>query len=212
MYKAFGKRMLDVALSACGLILLVPLFLVLAAAIVLDDPGPVLFVQKRVGRKRNGQITHFRLYKFRTMKLSTPHDIPTHLLEHPERYITRVGYVLRRASLDELPQLWNILRGDMSFIGPRPALWNQFDLVAEREKYGANDVTPGLSGWAQVNGRDALEIDVKAKYDGAYAQRVTPGMDLTCFVRTIAYVLKGSGVVEGGTEVATTRQNRNGKR
>lgn len=211
MYKAFGKRILDVVLSACGLIFLLPLFLILVVAIVLDDPGPVLFVQKRAGRKRNGQITHFNLYKFRTMKLSTPHDMPTHLLEHPERYITRVGSVLRKTSLDELPQLWNILMGDMSFIGPRPALWNQYDLLAAREKYGANDVMPGLSGWAQVNGRDTLEIDVKARLDGVYAQRVTLGMDLTCFVRTITYVIKGSGVVEGGTERATKRQGRDEK-
>lgn len=199
MYKAFGKRMVDIVLSACGLIVLSPVFLILAIAVVIDDPGPVFFAQKRVGRKKDGQITYFKLYKFRSMKMSTPHDMPTHLLENPEQYITKVGKFLRKSSLDELPQIWNIFKGDMSIIGPRPALWNQDDLVAEREKYGANDVTPGLSGWAQVNGRDELEIDVKAKFDGEYAKNVTFRMDVTCFFMTIANVLKSKGVVEGGT-------------
>lgn len=199
MYKAFGKRMIDIVLSACGLIVLSPVFLILAIAVVIDDPGPVFFAQKRVGRKKDGQITYFKLYKFRSMKMSTPHDTPTHLLENPEQYITRVGKILRKTSLDELPQIWNIFKGDMSVIGPRPALWNQDDLVAEREKYGANDVMPGLTGWAQINGRDELEIPVKAKLDGEYVEKLSLGMDVKCFLGTIKSVLKSDGVVEGGT-------------
>ena len=209
MYKAFGKRMVDIVLSACGLIVLSPVFLILAIAIVIDDPGPVFFVQKRVGRKKGGQITYFKLYKFRSMKMSTPHDTPTHLLENPEQYITRVGKVLRKTSLDELPQIWNIFKGNMSIIGPRPALWNQDDLVAEREKYGANDVMPGLTGWAQINGRDELEIDVKAKLDGDYVEKMSLGMDVKCFLGTIKSVLKSDGVVEGGTgEMAKKNKKR----
>lgn len=199
MYKAFGKRTVDIVLSACGLIILSPVFLILAIAVVIDDPGPVFFAQKRVGRKKGGQITYFKLYKFRSMKMSTPHDTPTHLLENPEQYITRVGRVLRKTSLDELPQIWNIFKGNMSVIGPRPALWNQDDLVAEREKYGANDVMPGLTGWAQINGRDELEIPVKAKLDGEYVEKMSLGMDVKCFLGTIKSVLKSDGVVEGGT-------------
>ena len=199
MYKAFGKRMIDIVLSACGLIVLSPVFLILAIAIVIDDPGPIFFAQKRVGRKKGGQITYFKLYKFRSMKMSTPHDTPTHLLENPEKYITRVGKVLRKTSLDELPQIWNIFKGDMSVIGPRPALWNQDDLVAEREKYGANDVMPGLTGWAQINGRDELEIPAKAKLDGEYVEKMSLSMDMKCFFGTIKSVLKSDGVVEGGT-------------
>lgn len=199
MYKAFGKRMMDIVLSACGLIVLSPVFLILAIAVVIDDPGPVFFAQKRVGRKKDGQITYFKLYKFRSMKMSTPHDTPTHLLENPEQYITRVGKVLRKTSLDELPQIWNIFKGDMSIIGPRPALWNQDDLVAEREKYGANDVMPGLTGWAQINGRDELEIPVKAEFDGEYVEKMSLVMDMKCFLGTIKSVLKSDGVVEGGT-------------
>lgn len=209
MYKAFGKRAADLVLSACGLIMLSPVFLLLAIAIMLDDPGPVFFAQKRAGRKKNGKITYFMLYKFRSMRMTTPHDTPTHLLAHPEQYITRVGRVLRRTSLDELPQIWNIFKGDMSIIGPRPALWNQEDLVAEREKYGANDVMPGLSGWAQVNGRDRLGIDMKARLDGEYAGSVTLTMDLTCICRTLANVLKGLGVVEGGTGEMTKQRKEN---
>lgn len=199
MYKAFGKRMMDIVLSACGLIVLSPVFLILVIAIVIDDPGPVFFAQKRVGRKKGGQITYFKLYKFRSMKMSTPHDTPTHLLENPEQYITRVGKVLRKTSLDELPQIWNIFKGDMSIIGPRPALWNQDDLVAEREKYGANDVMPGLTGWAQINGRDELEIPDKARLDGEYVEKLGLRMDVKCFFGTIKSVLKSDGVVEGGT-------------
>lgn len=199
MYKGFIKRTIDVVVSAIGLIVLSPIFLILAIAIMIDDPGPVFFTQKRIGKNKQGKINFFKLYKFRSMKMSTPHDMPTHLLENPDQYITRVGRFLRKSSLDELPQIWNILKGDMSIIGPRPALWNQDDLYAEREKYGANDVTPGLSGWAQVNGRDELEIDVKAKFDGDYAKNVSFKMDVTCFFMTIANVLRHRGVVEGGT-------------
>lgn len=199
MYKKFLKGALDAALSACGLIVMLPVFAVLSIAVFIDDPGPVFFAQKRIGKNRNGGISFFRLYKFRSMKRSTPHDTPTHLLANPDMYITRVGRFLRRYSLDELPQIWNILRGDMSIIGPRPALWNQNDLYTEREKYGANDLLPGLSGWAQVNGRDELEIDAKAKLDGEYAKNVTFKMDMNCIRMTIANVLHHRGVVEGGT-------------
>lgn len=199
MYKVFGKRLIDIVMSFCGLILLSPVYFLLAIAVFVDDPGPIFFTQKRVGRKKNGKITYFKLYKFRSMKMSTPHDMPTHLLENPEQYITKVGRVLRKTSLDELPQIWNILIGNMSIIGPRPALWNQADLVSERDKYGANDVTPGLTGWAQVNGRDELEIDVKAKLDGEYVKNISFKMDLRCFFMTVANVLRHRGVVEGGT-------------
>ena len=199
MYKKFGKRLIDIILSLCGLVILSPVFFIITIAVIVDDPGPVFFAQKRIGKNQDGKISFFKLYKFRSMKMSTPHDMPTHLLENPDQYITRVGKFLRKSSLDELPQIWNILKGDMSIIGPRPALWNQDDLYREREKYGANDVTPGLSGWAQVNGRDELEIDVKAKFDGDYAKNVSFKMDVTCFFMTIANVLRSRGVVEGGT-------------
>ena len=195
MYKKLFKRAVDAVLSLVGLIVLSPIFLILIVAIKIDDPGSVFFAQKRVGDGKR----HFMLYKFRTMKMSTPHDTPTHLLENPEQYITRVGRFLRKSSLDELPQIWNILRGDMSIIGPRPALWNQFDLIEEREKYGANDVRPGLTGWAQINGRDELEIPVKAKLDGEYVERMSFGFDCRCFFGTITSVLRSDGVVEGGT-------------
>lgn len=199
MYKSFLKRAIDVILSACGLIVLSPVFLIVAIAVIIDDPGPVFFAQKRIGKNKNGKIAFFRLYKFRSMKMSTPHDTPTHLLENPEQYITRVGKVLRKTSLDELPQIFNIFKGDMSVIGPRPALWNQEDLYAEREKHGANDVVPGLTGWAQINGRDELEIDVKAKLDGEYVQKMSFAFDVKCFIGTIFSVLRSDGVVEGGT-------------
>lgn len=195
VYKVFFKRVIDIALSALGLIVLSPIFLILLIAIKIDDPGTVFFSQKRVGVHKE----HFMLYKFRTMKMSTPHDMPTHLLENPEQYITRIGRFLRKSSLDELPQIWNILRGDMSIIGPRPALWNQYDLIEERDRYGANDVRPGLTGWAQINGRDELEIPVKAKLDGEYVERMSFGFDCKCFLGTITSVLKHDGVVEGGT-------------
>ena len=195
MYKKFFKRAVDAALAFLGLIVLSPIFLILIVAIKIDDPGTVFFAQKRVGDGKR----HFMLYKFRTMKMSTPHDTPTHLLENPEQYITGVGRFLRKSSLDELPQIWNILRGDMSIIGPRPALWNQFDLIEERDKYGANDVRPGLTGWAQINGRDELEIPVKAKLDGEYVERMSFWFDCRCFFGTITSVLRSDGVVEGGT-------------
>ena len=162
MYKCFGKRLIDIVLSVLGIIILSPVLLILAIAIKVDSPGPVLFKQKRVGIHK----THFNILKFRTMRIDTPKDIPTHLLEDPDQWITKLGAFLRKTSLDELPQLFNILVGHMSTIGPRPALWNQYDLLEERDKYGANDVMPGLTGWAQVNGRDELPIDVKAKLDG----------------------------------------------
>ena len=195
MYQKYGKRALDFVLSLGGLVCLSWLLLGLAAAIKLDSPGPVFFRQKRVGIHK----THFEIYKFRTMRADTPHDMPTHLLADPDRDITRVGRFLRRTSLDELPQLWNILKGDMAVIGPRPALWNQYDLLAERDKYGANDVRPGLTGLAQIHGRDGLEIPEKARLDGEYVTHITLAGDLKCFFDTIGAVVRHDGVVEGGT-------------
>ena len=195
MYQKFGKRLLDIILSGCGILVLAPVYLILALAIKIDDPGPVFFRQKRVGIHKS----HFQILKFRTMKMETPKDTPTHLLQNPEQYITRVGKVLRKLSLDELPQIFQIFTGDMSIIGPRPALWNQFDLIAERDKYGANDVRPGLTGWAQINGRDELPIDVKARLDGEYVENLSFLFDCKCFFGTIISVLKSDGVVEGGT-------------
>ena len=195
MYQKFGKRVLDVILSGCGIVVLAPVYLILAIAIKIDDPGPVFFRQKRVGIHK----THFNIMKFRTMKMETPRDMPTHLLQNPEQYITRVGKILRKTSLDELPQIFQIFTGEMSIIGPRPALWNQFDLIEERDKYGANDVRPGLTGWAQINGRDELPIDVKARLDGEYVQNLSFLFDCKCFFGTIVSVLKSDGVVEGGT-------------
>lgn len=200
-YSVFTKRLIDIVLSSLMLIGLSWLYLILFIAIKIDDPGPSFFWQKRVGKKKNRHISYFSLAKFRTMKMNTPHDVPTHMLKNPQQYITRIGRVLRKTSLDELPQIANVLMGRMSIVGPRPALWNQEDLVAEREKYGANDVTPGLTGWAQINGRDELEIPAKAKLDGEYAGNVTFKMDWTCFWMTIGSVLKEKGVVEGGTGV-----------
>ena len=171
----------------------------IAVIIKVTDPGPVLFSQKRVGIKKKGEITYFPIYKFRTMKTSTPKDVPTHLLGNPEQWITGIGKILRKTSLDELPQIWNIFVGHMSIVGPRPALWNQYDLIEEREKYMANDVTPGLTGWAQINGRDELPIDVKAKMDGDYVKNLGLLFDLKCFLLTITSVLRSDGVVEGGT-------------
>lgn len=195
MYRRFGKRLLDFFLSAVGCLLLLPVYLLIALAIKIDDPGTILFRQKRVGIHK----THFNIMKFRTMKMCTPRDVPTHLLENPEQYITRVGKFLRKTSLDELPQIFQILTGDMSVIGPRPALWNQYDLLEERDKYGANDVRPGLTGWAQINGRDELPIDVKARLDGEYVQKMSFLFDCKCFFGTIGAVLRHDGVVEGGT-------------
>ena len=205
------KRAADSFLSAMGLILLSPLFCVLVLFIKLDSKGPVLFRQKRIGLHKRP----FYILKFRTMRTDTPKDMPTHLLENPDQYITRAGHFLRKTSLDELPQIINILLGDMSIIGPRPALWNQYDLIAERDKYGANDVLPGLTGWAQINGRDELEIPVKAALDGEYVAKLTKGgfsaflMDCRCFFGTIRSVLRHEGVVEGGTgEMARQKKQK----
>ena len=194
-YGRFLKRVFDIILSFFGLVLLSPIFLVLCIAVIIDDPGPVFFKQKRIGRGK----CYFYLHKFRSMKMSTPHDMPTHMLDNPNQYITRVGKFLRKSSLDELPQIWDIFRGKMSIIGPRPALWNQADLVFEREKYAANDVAPGLTGWAQINGRDELEISMKAKFDGDYIKDISFLFDIKCFIGTVLSVIKHEGVVEGGT-------------
>lgn len=205
MYKHVIKRLIDIVLSGVAIVVLALPMLIIALAIKIDDPGPVLFKQKRVGKKKNGKITYFMIWKFRSMKMSTPHDTPTHLLENPEQYITRVGRFIRKTSLDELPQIYQVFTSKLSVVGPRPALWSQDDLVAEREKYGANDMKPGITGWAQINGRDELEIDVKAKFDGEYAEALNAGkfkgfaMDVRCFFGTIVSVLKSEGVVEGGT-------------
>lgn len=187
------KRLMDVVLSALGLVVLSPVLAGCALWIKLDSPGPVFFTQRRVGRGKR----LFTIYKFRTMRSDTPKDVPTHLLEGALSFITPSGRFLRRTSLDELPQLINILLGDMSVVGPRPALWNQDDLVAERDRYGANDVRPGLTGWAQVNGRDELEIAVKARLDGEYVARMGFSMDVQCFLRTLCQVGRGEGVREG---------------
>ncbi len=191
----FVKRTADIILSLMALILLSPIFLIIIIAIKIDSKGPILFKQKRVGIHKK----HFNILKFRTMRIDTPKDIPTHLLEKPEQYITRVGKFLRKTSLDELPQIINIFFGDMSIIGPRPALWNQYDLIEERDKYGANDIRPGLSGYAQIYGRDTLTIAEKAKLDGEYVKNISLWFDVKLFFSTIPYVLKGDGVVEGGT-------------
>ncbi len=210
MYKYFFKRIFDFFLSLVASIILIPIFVIIALAVVIDDPGPVFFKQKRIGK--NKKI--FWLHKFRTMKVKTP-DIPTHLLKNPEQYITKVGKFLRKTSLDELPQVWDILFNKMSIIGPRPALWNQEDLIAERDKYGANDIKPGLTGWAQINGRDELEIPVKAKLDGEYVKKLNVGkfkgfaMDWKCFWGTIFSVIKSDGVVEGGTGEIKKQQQIN---
>lgn len=195
MYKNFLKRVIDFILSLAGLIILSPVFLILCLWIKLDSKGPILFKQKRVGKNK----TYFNIYKFRTMYIDTPKDMPTHLLSNPEQYITKAGKFLRKTSLDELPQIINILKGEMAVIGPRPALWNQEDLIAERDLYHANDIRPGLTGWAQINGRDELEIDVKAKLDGYYVEHISFLFDMKCFFGTITSVLKHEGVVEGGT-------------
>ena len=199
------KRLVDIALSIVGIVILSPVFLILVVAIKLDSRGPVLFRQKRVGIHKS----HFYILKFRTMRIDTPTDTPTHLLDNPEQHITRVGKFLRRTSLDELPQIINILKGEMSFIGPRPALWNQYDLLEERDRYGANDVVPGLTGWAQINGRDELPIDEKARLDGEYVSRFGIAIDVRCFFATIVSVLGSKGVVEGGTRVTRKSESLN---
>ena len=189
------KRLIDIIVSLLGLIILSPIFLILIIAIKLDSKGPVFFKQKRIGIHKS----HFEIWKFRTMGINTPKNIPTHLLVNPEQHITRVGKFLRKTSLDELPQIFNIIFGSMAIIGPRPALWNQYDLIKERDKYGVNDIRPGLTGWAQINGRDELPIKVKAKLDGEYVKEMSFIMDVKCFFGTILSVLKSDGVVEGVT-------------
>lgn len=190
-----AKRYIDFTLALIGIIVLLPVFFVLILAIKYDSKGPVFFKQKRVGLHK----THFMIFKFRTMRIDTPRDTPTHLLKDPDQYITKVGRFLRKTSLDELPQIINILVGEMAVIGPRPALWNQYDLISERDKYGANDVRPGLTGWAQINGRDELSTEVKAKFDGEYVRNMNFLFDVKCFFKTIASVIKREGVVEGET-------------
>ena len=195
IYKGYVKRVIDFVLSLCGLIILSPVFFFFFIWIKLDSKGPILFKQKRIGINKS----NFNIYKFRTMYIDTPKDMPTHMLADPDQYITKAGHFLRKTSLDELPQIINILKGEMSIIGPRPALWNQDDLIAERDKYQANNVKPGLTGWAQINGRDELEIPVKARLDGEYVKRISFLFDLKCFFGTITSVLRSDGVVEGGT-------------
>lgn len=201
------KRLIDILLSFIGLVILSPIFLILIICIKLDSRGPVFFKQNRVGINKK----YFDILKFRTMRIDTPKDTPTHLLQDPEQYITKVGKFLRKTSLDELPQIWNIFVGQMSIIGPRPALWNQYDLISERDKYDANSVPAGLTGWAQIKGRDELPIEVKAKLDGEYVEKISLWMDIKCFFGTIISVVKSDGVVEGGTgsekEVASSREN-----
>lgn len=207
MYVAV-KKIIDRFLAFIGLIVLSPLFLILIIAIKLDSPGSIFFRQKRVGIHK----THFEILKFRTMRTDTPKDMPTHMLKNPDQYITKVGRFLRKTSLDELPQIINILKGDMAIVGPRPALWNQYDLIEEREKYGANDILPGLTGWAQINGRDELEIPVKAKLDGDYVAKMSFGMDLRCILGTVVSVARQDGVVEGGTgELHKEQEHASGK-
>ena len=195
MYERGIKRIIDLILSVIIFLILLPVFIIIIFAIKIDSKGPVFFKQKRVGKGKS----YFEILKFRTMYIDTPKDMPTHLLENPEAFITKVGKFLRKTSLDELPQLINIIKGDMSFIGPRPALWNQYDLIEERDKYHANDIRPGMSGWAQINGRDELEIPVKAKLDGYYCEHLSFLFDVRCFFGTFISVLRQEGVVEGGT-------------
>lgn len=199
-YDRIIKRIIDFVLSLAGIIVLIPVWIILAVAIKIDDPGPVLFKQKRIARdNKDGTVKYFYILKYRSMKTSTPKDMPTHLLKNPEQYITRVGGFLRKTSLDELPQIFNIFLGQMAIVGPRPALYNQTDLYEERAKYGANKVRPGLTGWAQINGRDELLIEDKARLDGEYVSRMSLLMDLKCFFGTFLSVLRQDGVVEGGT-------------
>ncbi|MFF2447143.1 sugar transferase [Neobacillus sp. NPDC058068] len=195
IYRRYIKKILDIVLAFIGIMVLSPVFLLLILCIKLDSKGPVLFKQRRIGKDKS----EFFILKFRTMKIDTPKDTPTHLLKNPESFITRVGKFMRKTSLDELPQIINILKGEMSIIGPRPCLWNQYDLIAERDKYGANDIYPGLTGWAQINGRDELPIKVKARLDGEYVEKLSFVFDVRCFFGTIVSILKHDGVVEGGT-------------
>ena len=196
VYEKVFKRVIDMILSFGGLVVLSPVFLILSLWIVIDDPGPVLFTQKRVGKNKQ----YFKLHKFRSMKMSTPHNIPTHMLRDPEQYITKSGKFIRAHSLDELPQIWDIFIGNMSVIGPRPALWNQDLLTSERDKWNANDIKPGLTGWAQINGRDELEIPVKAKLDGDYTSHLSLCFDIKCFLGSLRVFIGDKSVVEGGTK------------
>ena len=189
------KRVIEIVISGLAIVVLSPVLLLIAIAIKLDSKGPVLFKQKRVGKNKS----HFMIYKFRSMYVDTPSDMPTHLLKDPTAMITKVGAFLRKTSLDELPQLFNIFKGEMAIVGPRPALWNQYDLIEERDKYGANNIRPGLTGWAQINGRDELEIDEKSKLDGYYVKNMSLGLDIKCFLGTFLSVARSEGVVEGGT-------------
>jgi len=198
------KRIIDFVISLIGFIVLIPVFLILIICIKIDSKGPILFKQRRIGIHKS----EFNILKFRTMRIDTPKDTPTHLLENPEQYITRVGKFLRKTSLDELPQIINIIKGEMSIVGPRPALWNQYDLIEERDKYGANDVPPGLTGWAQINGRDELPIPVKTKLDGEYVKNCSLGFDIKCFFMTFIKVLRSDGVVEGKVESAVEAEKQ----
>lgn len=206
-YEKKGKRVIDIILSFIAIIVLAPVYIGISIAIVIDDPGAIFFIQRRVGVNKQT----FFLHKFRSMKINTPHNIPTHQLKNPEQYITRVGKIIRKYSLDELPQIWDILIGNMSFVGPRPALWNQADLILERDKYNVNSVVPGLTGWAQVNGRDELTIVDKARLDGEYVSELRKGnicgilMDIKCVFKTICSVIKADGVVEGMAEDTDTK-------
>lgn len=204
MYKRFFKRLIDIVLSLIGILVLFVPMLLIAIAIKISSPGPVLFKQKRVGLHKK----HFNIYKFRTMRVDTPADMPTHMLENPEQHITPVGKFLRLSSADEFPQLINILAGSMSIIGPRPALWNQYDLIEERDKYGANNIRPGLTGWAQINGRDTVEIEDKARYDGEYLENMGFRFDVKCFFGTLMAVIKSDGIVEGCKDTITADINK----
>lgn len=206
MYKHFIKRAADLIIAFIAAVMLIPMWLILSLLIVIDDRGSVFFVQKRVGKGKK----LFPILKFRTMKTKTPHDTPTHLLPDPDQYITRVGRFLRKTSLDELPQLFNIIAGQMAIVGPRPALWNQYDLIEERDKYGANDIRPGLTGLAQINGRDELPIPEKARLDGEYARSVSLKTDISCILGTVSAVLRHRGVVEGGTGTLDKEKNDSG--
>ena len=201
MYQNIVKRIIGFLMALVLVIILSPILVIIAIAIKCESKGPVFFKQKRVGKHKK----LFEIYKFRSMRTDTPKDQPTHLLQNPESYITKVGGFLRKTSLDELPQLFNILKGEMAWVGPRPALWNQYDLIEERDKYGANDVVPGLTGWAQINGRDELEIPVKARFDGEYVQKCSFLFDARCFFGTFLSVLRQDGVVEGGTGAKSTK-------
>lgn len=196
MYEKYIKRMLDILLSILALIILFPFFIIFSIIIKIESKGPILFKQERIGKNKE----HFKIYKFRTMRTETPKDMPTHMLKNAEMYITKFGKIMRKTSIDELPQLINILKGDMSFIGPRPALWNQDDLIAERDKYNANKIKPGLTGLAQISGRDELEIPIKAKYDGEYVEQMSLWFDIKIFLKTIMKVFKHEGIVEGSKE------------